>query len=257
MQEPSAARDRPTGFGPARSGRNMQIQTSAAAPGAKRRGLGYRGRMTGRAASRSRRRLAACLATSLALGPGALGPAPAAAQGFAGFGFLPVFAWPKSLEEGPGVDGRWSGSYARLSTGFAAVSSRHFGSYAGPTIGFEGGRMWQEGRFVYGISGGFDYLAATSGGLTPGYGGLTYTRDFAGAVQVKVGTLLTPDVLLYARAGAAAVHGTLRAGATPVSTPFSRDDIAVLPNAHVGVEWAITDRLSLAVEAGGVGGGLR
>lgn len=213
--------------------------------------------MTGRAASRSRRRLAACLATGLALGPAALGPAPAAAQGFVGFGFLPVFAWPKSLEEGPGVDGRWSGSYARLSTGFAAVSSRHFGSYAGPTIGFEGGRMWQEGRFVYGISGGFDYLAATSGGLTPGYGGLTYTRDFAGAVQVEVGTLLTPDVLLYARAGAAAVHGTLRAGATPVSTPFSRDDIAVLPNAHVGVEWAITDRLSLAVEAGVVGGGLR
>ncbi|KMO30312.1 outer membrane protein [Methylobacterium aquaticum] len=216
--------------------------------------------MTGCADPRSRRRLAACLTAGLVASLATLGPDPAAAQGLVGFGFLPVFAWPKNLEgtglEGAG-DGRWSGSYARLSTGFEAVSSRHFGSYAGPTIGFEGGRMWQEGRFVYGIAGGFDYLAATSGGLTPGFGRLSYTRDFAGAVQVKVGTLLTPDVLLYARAGAAAVHGTVRAGATPVSMPFSRDDIAVLPNAHVGVEWAITDRLSVAVEAGGVGGGLR
>lgn len=213
--------------------------------------------MTGRAAPRSRR-LAACLVLGLA----ALAPGSGRAQGLAGFGFLPVFAWPQntwpnSLDEGPGLDGRWSGSYARMSTGFEAVSSRRFGSYAGPTLGFEGGRMWQEGRFVYGISGGFDYLAATSGGLTPGFGALSYTRDFAGAVQVKVGALMTPDVLLYARAGAAAVHGTIRAGATPVSGPFSRDDIAVLPNAHVGVEWAITDRLSVAVEAGVVGGGLR
>ncbi|WP_208642304.1 outer membrane protein [Methylobacterium terrae] len=226
--------------------------------------------MTGRADSRSLRRLAARplrrlaarplvrrLAACLVLGACALAPDPGAAQGLVGFGYLPVFAWPRALEEGPGADGRWSGSYARLSTGFEAVSSRRFGSYAGPTIGFEGGRLWQEGRFVYGIAGGFDYLAATSGGLTPGFGGLSYTRDFAGAVQVKVGTLLTPDVLLYARAGAAAVHGTLRAGATPVSAPFSRDDIIVRPDAHVGVEWAITDRLSVAVEAGVVGGGLR
>jgi outer membrane immunogenic protein len=214
--------------------------------------------MTGCADSRSRRRLAACLVLGLCV----LRPDPGTAQGLVGFGYLPVFAWPKDTwPEAPGAglgeDGRWSGSYARLSTGFEAVSSRHFGSYAGPTIGVEGGRLWQEGRFVYGISGGFDYLAATSGGLTPGFGGLSYTRDFAGAVQVKVGTLLTPEVLLYARAGAAAVHGTVRAGATPVSGPFSRDDIAILPNAHVGVEWAITDRLSVAVEAGVVGGGLR
>ncbi|WP_093568088.1 hypothetical protein [Methylobacterium sp. 174MFSha1.1] len=222
--------------------------------------------MTGCAASRSRRRLAAFsprrLVACLTLGLGALAPDPGRAQGLVGFGFLPVFAWPettwpKSLEEEPGVDGRWSGSYARMSTGFEAVSSRRFGSYAGPTIGFEGGRLWQEGRFVYGISGGFDYLAATSGGLTPGFGALSYTRDFAGAVQVKVGALLTPEVLLYARGGVAAVHGTIRAGATPVSGPFSRDDIVVLPNAHVGVEWAITDRLSVAVEAGVLGGGLR
>ncbi|TNC15894.1 hypothetical protein FF100_01105 [Methylobacterium terricola] len=215
--------------------------------------------MTGFAPSRPVRRLAACLVLGLA----ALRPDPGAAQALVGFGLLPVFAWPRALSEGAlavdGLDGagRWSGSYARLSTGFEAVSSRRFGSYAGPTIGFEGGRLWQDGRFVYGISGGFDYLAATSGGLTPGFGGLAYTRDFAGGVQVKVGALLTPDVLLYARAGAAAVHGTLRAGATPVLAPFSRDDIFVRPDAHVGVEWAVTDRLTLAVEAGVVGGGLR
>ena len=35
-----------------------------------------------------------------------------------------------------------------LTTGFEVSSSKQFGSYAGPTVGFEGGRMWQEGRFV-------------------------------------------------------------------------------------------------------------
>ncbi|MGY2050707.1 outer membrane protein [Methylobacterium sp. JK268] len=115
--------------------------------------------------------------------------------------------------------------------------------------------MWQEGRFVYGIVGGFDYLAA-AGGL-PGPGRLALTRDFAGGLQVKVGALLTPDVLLYAKAGAAAVHETLRVGASPVSAPFSRDALAVRPDAGVGVEWAVTDRLTLGVEASVVGGGLR
>jgi hypothetical protein len=144
-----------------------------------------------------------------------------------------------------------------MSTGFEVSSSKHFGSYAGPTVGFEGGRMWQEGRFVYGIVGGFDYLSAIGGGPTPGFGRLAYSRDLAGALQVKVGALLTPDVLVYGKAGAWAVHDQLRFGATSLSQPFSRDAIAVRPDASVGVEWAITDRLSVAVEAGVTGGGVR
>ncbi|MER2263559.1 outer membrane protein [Methylobacterium oxalidis] len=206
--------------------------------------------MTGLDTARSLRRFAACLA----LGGCALGAHPAAAQAvapFTGFAALPSFAWP--LPEGE--ESRWAGSYARMSTGFEVSSSRHFGSYAGPTVGFEGGRMWQEGRLVYGISGGFDYLAAIGG--TPGIGGFAYTRDFAGALQVKVGTLLTPDVLLYARAGVLAVHEKLRFGAPSSVLAFTREDIAVRPDAHVGVEWAVTDRLSVAVEAGVVGGGFR
>jgi len=162
---------------------------------------------------------------------------PAAAQGispFTGFASLPSFAWPQPAG---GEESRWAGSYARLSTGFEVVSSKHFGSYAGPTVGFEGGRMWQEGRLVYGVVGGFDYLAAIGGGATPGFGGLGLSRDFAGALQVKVGALVTPDVLLYAKAG-------------PFSLPFAREDVAVRPDARVGVEWAVTDRLSVSVEAG-------
>ncbi len=204
--------------------------------------------MIGPAASRL-----ACLGLScLALGAG-----PAAAQVFpfsAGFGPLPSFAWPAPDETGPS---RWNGSYARLSTGYEAVSSRHFGGYSGPTIGFEGGRLWQEGRFVYGISGGFDALIPAGGSLTPGFGRLSYSRDIAGAVQAQVGTLLAPNVLLYGKIGAWAVHETLRGGPTAVSAPFSRDDIAVRPDARVGVEWALTDRLSLAVEAGVVGNRIR
>ena len=186
-------------------------------------------------------------AVGLVLGGCLLRVDPAAAQGVAGAGSLPSFAWP----DPSGGENRWAGSYARLSTGFEVGSSKRFGSYAGPTLGFEGGRMWQEGRFVYGIVGGFDYLAA--GGPAPGFGGLGYSRDFAGALQVKVGALLTPDVLVYAKAGAVAVHERWRFGPSTTALPFSRDDVAVRPDARVGVEWAVTDRVTLSVEAG-VGG---
>ena len=195
------------------------------------------------------RRFAACLGLCL------LPAFPAAAQAFlplVGFAPLPSFALDPVEDAG-----RWTGSYAHLSTGYAVSTSRHFGSYSGPTLGFEGGRMWQEGPILYGISGGLDYLAGLDGNLTPGFGRLAYSRDFAGALEVKVGTLLTPDVLLYAKAGAGAVHDTLRVGPTPFSPPLTREDIAILPNARVGVEWAVTDRLSVAVEAGVVRNGLR
>ncbi|GJE45045.1 outer membrane protein [Methylobacterium soli] len=195
-------------------------------------------------------------AIGLITGGSALSANLAAAQGvppFTGFAPLP-FAWTRPA---PDAESRWAGSYAAISTGFSVSSSKHFGGYAGPTLGFEGGRMWQEGRFVYGVVGGVDYLAAVGGNATPGFGRLAYARDFAGALQVKVGTLLTPDVLLYAKAGVSSVHETLQFGATSFSVPFRRKDIVVRPDAGVGVEWAVTDRLSIAVEAGVVGGGPR
>ena len=67
---------------------------------------------------------------------------------------------------------------------------------------------------------------------------------------MKVGALVTPGVLLYAKAGATAAHQKLQFGATPFSLPFAREDVAVRPDARVGVEWAVTDRLSVSVEAG-------
>jgi outer membrane immunogenic protein len=208
--------------------------------------------MTSLAHPRPLRRVAASLILTASL----LGADLAAAQGspFTGLTSLPSFAWPQPAGA---EESRWAGSYARLSTGFEVSSSKRFGSYAGPTVGFEGGRMWQEGRLVYGVVGRFDYLAAIGGGPTPGFGGLAYSRDFSGALQVKVGSLLTPDVLLYAKAGALAEHGKLQFGATSFSSPFTREDIALRPDARVGVEWAVTDRLSVAIEAGVVGPGLR
>jgi outer membrane immunogenic protein len=229
------------------------IPRSAVPPGvwpgrlSRRTALAYPVRVTSLPDSRALRRFAA----GLVLGGAVLSADLAAAQGlpFAGFTALPSFAWPQP----GGGDSRWAGSYARLSTGFEVSSSKRFGSHAGPTVGFEGGRMWQEGRLVYGIVGGFDYLAAIGGGATPGFGGLSLSRDFSGALQVKVGALLTPDVLLYAKAGASAVHEKLRFGATPFSLPFAREDVAVRPDARVGVEWAVTDRLSVSVESGVAG----
>jgi hypothetical protein len=192
------------------------------------------------------------LAAGLVLGGAVLSPDLAAAQGltFAGFTALPSFAWPQAAGGG---ERSWAGSYARLSTGFEVSSSKRFGSSAGPTVGFEGGRMWQEGGLVYGVVGGFNYLAALGGGATPGFGGLAYSRDFSGALQVKVGALVTPDVLVYAKAGASAAHQKLEFGRTPFSLPFARDEVAVRPDARLGVEWAVSDRLSVSVEAG-VGG---
>ena len=165
---------------------------------------------------------------------------------------LPAFAWP---QRAPSEESRWTGSYARMSTGFEVVSSKRYGSYAGPTVGFEGGRMWQSGDVVYGLVGGFNYLDVIGGGATPRFGRIAYTQDFSGALQFKVGTLLTPDVLLYAKLGGVAVHEKLRFGATSLSPSFSRDNIAIRPDARVGVEWAVTDQLSVAVEASTTGRG--
>lgn len=208
--------------------------------------FGYPARVTRFVPPRALRRLAA---GGFALAATAFGGA-AVAGPLDGVSALPSFAWP---EPAAAPESRWAGSYARMSTGFAVSSSKQFGSYAGPTVGFEGGRMWQDGSLIYGVVGGFDYLAAVGGGPTPRFGGIAYSRDFAGALQVKVGTLVTPDVLVYGKVGAVIVNETWRFGATPTSLAFKRDDIVVRPDARVGVEWAVTDRLTIGIEAGVTG----
>ena len=67
----------------------------------------------------------------------------------------------------------------------------------------------------------------------------------------------TPDVLLYTTVGLAAANDTFRYGATSFSAPFSRSDIAVRPEARAGVEWAVTDKLTLGLEVGVVGPAIR
>jgi opacity protein-like surface antigen len=183
-----------------------------------------------------------CLALCLAA------PITASAQAFLPYGFtmLPTFASP---DIDP-VTGRWAGSYARMSTGFEVSSSKRFGTMAGPTIGFEGGKLWRDGDIVYGIAGGFDYLQPFGSSATPAFGRIGYTRDLAGFLNVKVGKLVTEDVLVYARAGVAAVNGTFHVGPSPASPGFSRRDIALQPDAAVGVEWAVTDKLTVGVEVG-------
>lgn len=195
------------------------------------------------------------------LGPALLGvallAAPAAvAQTFLplGFGTLPSFAWPRYEP----VDGpAWDGSYARMSAGYQVTSSKRFGTYSGPTVGFEGGKMWRDGQFVYGIVGAFDYMQPIGGYGTPSFGSVAYTRDFAGALQFKAGAFVADNVLVYTKVGAIAANETLRFGATSHSMPFDRSQIAVRPDARVGVEWAVTERLTVGIEAGVTGAPIR
>jgi len=185
----------------------------------------------------------------------AMGTAPARAQSFlplSGFASLPSFAW-----DGPALSPKWEGSYARISSGFQVTSSKHMRTSAGPTFGLEMGTMRREGNFVYGIVGAIDYAPAIGGYGTPSFGNVAYTRDFAGAFQIKTGVLVTPDVLIYSKVGMSAANETWRYGATPFSPPFSQSDIAVRPEARAGVEWAVTDKLTLGVEVGVVGQRIR
>ncbi|TDR94800.1 outer membrane protein [Enterovirga rhinocerotis] len=192
------------------------------------------------------------------IGLSCLAAAPAAqAQSFLPFGFnpLPAFAW---TEPDPATGSmRWEGSFARMSTGFQVSSSKRFGTYAGPTVGFEGGKMWRDGQFVYGIVGGFDYMAQLGGRDTPSFGSIGYTRDFAGGIQFKAGALVADNVLVYTKVGALAINETYRYGPTPFSTAFDRTRIAVRPDARVGVEWAVTDKLTIGLEAGVTGAPIR
>lgn len=192
------------------------------------------------------------------LGALAFGATQAQAQAllpFTGFASVPSFAWSQPTLDPGGI--KWEGSYARISSGFQVTSSRHFGTSAGPTVGLEGGKMWRDGNFVYGVVGALEYAPSFGGYGTPGFGQTTYTRDLAGAFQIKAGVLATPDVLLYTKVGAVAASETWRYGATPFSTPFSRSDIAVRPEARAGVEWAVTDKLTLGLEVGVVGPAMR
>jgi len=179
----------------------------------------------------------------------------AQAQAFlplSGFGALPSFAW-----DAPTLSPKWEGSYARISSGFQVTSSKHMRTNAGPTFGLEAGTMRQEGNFVYGVVGALEYAPAIGGYGYPSFGNVAYTRDFAGAFQVKTGVLVTPDVLLYSKVGLSAGNETWRYGATSFSSPFSRSDIAVRPEARAGVEWAVTNKLTLGLEVGVVGRPIR
>jgi opacity protein-like surface antigen len=192
---------------------------------------------------------------SSAVGAAALFASDARAQAwlpFTGFAPLPSFAWSE-----PTLAPKWDGSYARISTGFQVSSSKRLGGNAGPTFGLEAGTMRQEGNIVYGIVGALEYAPAFGGYGTPGFGQTAYTRDFAGAFQIKAGVLVTPDVLVYGKVGMAAANETWRYGATPWSTPFSRSDIRVRPEARAGVEWAVTNNVTLGLEVGVVGEAIR
>lgn len=183
---------------------------------------------------------------------------PAQAQAFlplSGFGILPSFAWSEPTMSPGGV--KWEGSYARISSGFQVTSSKHYGTSAGPVIGLEAGKMWRDGDFVYGIAGALEFSPAFGGYANPGFNRASYTRDIAGAFQVKAGVFATPEVLLYTTVGLAAANETFRYGATSFSAPFSRSDIAVRPEARAGVEWAVTDKLTLGLEVGVVGPAMR
>lgn len=174
---------------------------------------------------------------------------------YSAFGALPSFAWSEPTLKPGGVT--WEGNYARISSGFQVTSSKRLGTTAGPTLGLEAGTMRREGNFVYGIVGALNYQPAIGGYGTPSFGSVALTRDFAGAFQIKTGVLLTPEVLLYTKVGASAANETLRFGASPFSAPFSRSDIAVRPEAYAGVEWAVTNNLTLGLEVGVVGQAIR
>ena len=184
--------------------------------------------------------------------------APARAQAFlplSGFGILPSFAWSQPTLSPGGV--KWEGSYARISSGFQVTSSKHFGTSAGPVIGLEAGKMWRDGDFIYGIAGVLDFAPSFGGYANPGFNQASYTRDISGAFQVKAGVFATPDVLLYTSVGMSAANETFRYGATPFSTPFSRSDIAVRPEARAGVAWAVTNNVTLGLEVGVIGPEMR
>ena len=174
---------------------------------------------------------------------------------FSGFDALPTFAWSEPTLAPGGV--KWDGSYARISTGFHVSSSKRLGTSGGPTFGLEAGTMRREGNFIYGVVGALEYMPAFGGYGTPGFNSVALTRDFAGAFQIKTGVLLTENLLLYTKVGAAAANETLRYGATPFSSPFSRSDIAVRPEARAGVEWAVTNNLTLGLEVGVIGQAIR
>ncbi|GAU80403.1 outer membrane protein [Bosea sp. BIWAKO-01] len=174
---------------------------------------------------------------------------------FTGFAAVPSFAWSEPTLSPGGV--KWEGSYARISSGFQVTSTKGLGTSAGPTIGLEGGKMWRDGDFLFGVIGALEYAPAIGGYGTPSFNTAAWTRDVVGAFQLKAGVFATENVLLYTKVGLAAANETWRYGPTPFSSPFNRSEIAVRPEARAGVEWAVTNNLTLGLEVGVVGQAIR
>ncbi|MGL4812897.1 MAG: outer membrane protein [Beijerinckiaceae bacterium] len=155
---------------------------------------------------------------------------------------LPFFAWGE-----PAAPIRWDGNYLRMSSGFSVTSFRKGPTIAGPTIGLDAGRMWQEGQWVYGVSAQLDYMPVMTR-ITNTAAFPIYTRDFSGTVRAKFGYLVQPNLLLYTSIGATVFNETLRMPANLGGATDTR--FAVRPDLRAGATWAVNNNLHLTVEVG-------
>ena len=134
---------------------------------------------------------------------------------------------PSPGRSGCGEDGAGPGTCARLSSGSRSASSERSDATAGQTSGSRAAGCGRRAG-VDGVVGGFDYLAPRSAcaGATPASGAFGFARLARHAAGEGRGTSVTPDVLLYAKAGGGPVRERLQFGATPFSLPFARADVA-------------------------------
>lgn len=128
-------------------------------------------------------------------------------------GVAPVFAADAITSEEPPAPApsaelpvaSWAGPYVGLSAGYGfhgRTKDRTLDNTI-DTDGFIGGAFagyqWQNGSFVYGLEGDINY-----NGMSGSNAGEESKTKIDGSVRARLGYAVTPDVLLYGTAGAAA-----------------------------------------------------
>ena len=169
-----------------------------------------------------------------------------------GFSSLPTFAWAERLARS--AHGSGTGAFARVSSGFEVTFVQALRDRGRADARLRGRPDVARGRpSLRHRRQPSTQWRRSAGTAVPAFGRtILHARPRRSALQFKLGTLLVrDDVLLYSKLGFGAVHGDVPTSDRHLlSSALTREDIAIRPDARVGAEWAITDRLSVAVEVG-------
>ncbi len=194
--------------------------------------------------------IAVCLGGSSALAADIYTPAPTAA---------PVMEAPLAFD--------WTGAYLGLQAGYGSADfdyafpeDTYFNTEAGQSFGHDAGGfvggvfvgvLWQTGNWVFGLDGALQYADLNDTTISP-----YYPDEDIFTSEVNWLATLTPKVgfavdrwLVYAKGGLAVAEVRSRVDQVGTDNYFDREDTLTGWTVGAGIDYAMTDRVTIGIEA--------